>query len=89
MRITFIVCGFHLQKRIPRQLKFTKTDILLFVHGFHKLVPDSTHFVADSEKLPVFGAILSNTMFYLFVRGIQNSREDQRKIAILLIPGQF
>ena len=59
---------------------------MLFVHGFHKLVPDSTHFVADSAKLLVIGAILSNTVFLLFVRGIQNSREDQRKVVMLHIP---
>ena len=36
--------------------------LLFFVHGFHELVPDFTHFVADFAKLPVFGAILSNTV---------------------------
>ena len=47
-----------------------------------------SNFVADSSNLPVFGAILSNTVLQLFVRGIQTSREDQRKTATLRIPRQ-
>ena len=53
------------------------------------LVLDSTHFVAYSTNLLIFGAILNNTVFQLFVRGIQNSREDQRKIAMMRIPRQI
>ena len=62
MRILLAICRFYLQLRIPRQLNFTK-NILLFVLGFRKLVQDSTHFVADASKVPVFGAILSSTVF--------------------------
>ena len=52
-------------------------------------VPDSTIFVEDSAGLPVFGAILSNTVFYRFVRGIQNSKGNERKIAVLGTPQKF
>ena len=47
-------------------------------------VVGSTNFTSDSAKLTVFGAISSNTDFKLFVL-IQNSKKDQRKVAILRI----
>ena len=37
MRISLTICAFHLQMRIPRQLKSTKNFFLLFAYGFHKL----------------------------------------------------
>ena len=37
--------------------------ILLFADIFHKLVPDFTHFVADSAKLPDVGVILIDAVF--------------------------
>ena len=37
----------------------------------------------DSANSPIFGAILSNTVFQVFVCGIQNSEEDQRIVAKL------
>ena len=50
---------------------------------------DSTHLVADSSTLPLFGALLSSTVSYLFGRGIQNSREVQTKTAMLRVLPQI
>ena len=72
-------CGFHLQLRIPRQLRFTKHIFYYLFHGFHKLVPDSTLFVADAATLPVSGAFLSKTVFYMFVRGIKTAKKIKEK----------
>ena len=49
-----------------------------------KIVEESTNIVANSAKLLVFGAILSNTVFWLFVRGIQNSKEDIKSLLRML-----
>ena len=46
---------------------------------------DSANAVADSANSPIFGAISSGAMFQVFVWGIQNSKEDQRKRAMLRI----
>ena len=40
----------------------------------------SANTVVESENSPIFGAILSGTMCEVFVCGIQNSKEDQRKV---------
>ena len=69
-------CGF------PDNSCLLKTYTII-CSWFYKLVLDSAHFVADSAKLPVFGAIFSNTVIKLFVRGIQNSREDHCKVGSL------
>ena len=44
--------------------------------------------VAGSAVLPVFGAVLAVHCFLVFVCGIQNSNEDQRKVELLRIPQQ-
>ena len=75
MRIPLIICGFRLQfaesanKCVfllhfadSAKLKFTKNMVLTVPHSA-KFVVDSTKFVADFAKLPVFGAIMSNTVF--------------------------
>ena len=49
---------------------------------------DSAYTVADSANLPIFGAILNGTLFKVFVCGIQNSKEGQRKVAMMRIPRQ-
>ena len=49
-------CGFH------DNLSLLKTYTII-CSWIPELVPDSINFVADSEKLSVFGAILSNTVF--------------------------
>ena len=67
-----LFCGFRLQLPILQQLN-TYTIICLW---FPQTGLDSTH----------YGAILGNTVFKLFVRGIRNSRE---KIAMLRIPRQI
>ena len=92
LRIPLIFCGIRLQivdcayiLRIPRQLKCTKHKYYVFFvdstisSGSEDFVADVTKFVADYVKLPLSGTILSNTVFLLFVREIQNSKEDQRK----------
>ena len=40
---------------------------------------DFTKLASDSAKFPVFGAQLNNTLFQIFVRGIKNSLEHQKK----------
>ena len=88
LRIPLSICGFHLQLRIPGKLKFTN-------HIYYCLFVDSTKgtgfrkFVAESAKLRVFGTLSFNTVFELFVCGIQNSKEDQRKVTMLWIPQQI
>ena len=95
MRIPLKISGFRLQFADStnncglRDSLSLLHIVLLFVLGFHKLVPDFTHFVADSAKLPVFGAILNNTVFQIFVRGIQDNRDDHREIVTLRIPRQI
>ena len=95
MRISLKISGFRLQFADStnncglRDSLSLLHIVLLFVLGFHKLVPDFTHFVADSAKLPVLGAILKNTVFQLFFRGIQDNKEDDREIATLRIPQQI
>ena len=37
LRIPVTICGFHLQLRIPQQVKLTKHFVLLFVCGIHRL----------------------------------------------------
>ena len=54
-----------------------------------QIVLVSAYTVADFANLPIFGAILNGTLFKVFVCGIQNSKEDQRKVAILRIPRQI
>ena len=52
-------------------------------------VLDSANTVADSAYLSIFGAILSVTEFQVFVCGIHDSNEDQRKVAMMWIPRQI
>ena len=80
LRISLTSCGFHLQLWILRQLKFTK-HIYYYLLVVPRTVTISANFVADSANLPVFGGILSITVFKLFVRGIQSCKKDQRKIS--------
>ena len=85
-------CGFHLQLRIPQQLNSTiqmsyqRRTVCLWIP---QTVLRSANTVADFANLPVFWAILSGTMIYVFVCGIQNSIEYQRKVALLRIPRQI
>ena len=44
-------------------------------------VLNSANTVADSANSPIFQAILSGRMIYVFVCGIQNSIDDPRKVA--------
>ena len=59
------------------------------VPGFHKFFLDSAYTIADSANLPIFGEILNGTLFKVFVCGFQNSKEGQRKVAMLRIPRQI
>ena len=69
MRIPLTICAYRIHLWFPRQLMFTQ-------HVYYYFFMDSTNcwdsakFEASSAKLPVFGAVLSNTGFQLFVRGI-------------------
>ena len=88
MRIPLTLCGFRSQLRIPQQLNVTiNMSYYLFVDskncsGFRKTI-------ADPANLSVFGAILSGAMFSVFVCGLQNSKEDHGKVAMLRIPQQI
>ena len=93
LRIPLTICGIDLQFRIPRQLNLLNTCIFL-CSWIPPTVPNSAIFVADFtnfvpffKKLPFFRAILSNTVFFLFVRRIQNSKADKKEI--LRIQQQF
>ena len=98
MRIPLTICGFHLQfadspynLRIPLTVadsataQFNDTNVLSVVP---QTVLDSTNAVADSANSHNCGANLSGTMIWVSVCGIQNSIEDQRKVALLRIPRQ-
>ena len=87
LRIPLTVCGFHLQLRIPRQLQFAK-------HIYYDLFMDSTNWFRILLRIPQSCLFLkqfwaTQCFSYLSVRGIQNSKEDQRKIAMLRIPRQI
>ena len=81
---------------VPGFQRLTFKHIYYFLMWIPQTVPDSaniaadsTNFVADSANMPVFEAILCSTVFQLFVCGIQNSKEDQRKVTMLWIPRQI
>ena len=88
MRIPLTLCGFRLQLRIPQQFNITiHMSYYSFVDsincsGFRKTA-------ADPANLFVFGAILSGAMFSVFVCGLQNSKEDHGKVAMLRISQQI
>ena len=75
LRIPLTICGFHFTvANYPTAItvadsKFYETHIII-CSWIPQTVPDSAkffagsaNFVADSAKLPVFGASLSNTVF--------------------------
>ena len=90
LRILLTICGFHDSYAFHGNLSLLNLHII-FCLLIPQTVPDSANFfsvcanfVAGSAKLLVFGAIFSNPVFQLFVREMQNSTEDQRKIAMSL-----
>ena len=89
LRISLTFCGFHLQLRIPQQLNLTIQIFFIICLRIPYTVLDSANTVADSANSPIFWAILSGTMIYVIVCGIQSSIEDQRKQAILRTPRQI
>ena len=78
LRIPLTICGFHLQLRFLQQLNLT-------IQMFYHLFVDSTN-CSGFRKFVYFRSSLSGTMILVFVCGIQNSTEDQRKVAMLRIP---
>ena len=89
-------CGFHLQfLNSTYSCGFRDGSSLLRTYfNICSWIPQNgskfrTFFLRILSKLLIFGAILSNTVFKVFVRGMQNSREDQSKIAKLRIPRQI
>ena len=81
LRLQFVDCKPKFIKHIYYNLFMDSTNSPEF-----RKIGCSFHKFCCGFELPVFGAVLSNTVFNLFVRGIQNSKQDQRKVAVLRIP---
>ena len=90
MRNPVTIRRFCLQLRMPQQLNWTiHMTYYLFVDsingsGFRKY--DS---IAASASSLIFAAILSSTLFKVFVCRTQNRKKDQRKVPMLRIPRQI
>ena len=66
--------------------QFNNTNVLLSVCGFHKLFWNPQIHFAYFYDFAYFCSSFERCNFLGFVCGIQNSREDQRKVAMLEIP---
>ena len=95
LQIPLTFCGFDLQfADSADSCGFRNSSIQLYTClvicvYIPQIFLDSEYTVADSANSPNFGAILNGTVFKVFVCGIQNSKEDRRKVAILRIPRQI
>ena len=83
--IPLTVCGFRSQFRIPQPLNVT-------IHMSYRLlwipetVLNSANTAAESANLPVFGAILTSTIFWAFVCGIQKKTKTESDFDLLRNP---
>ena len=82
---TNIFICLWIQQTFPNSANFDAS----FTSFFHDNYDLSDQIVACFGRLSCFRTKLSNTLLNLFVRGIQNSLEDLRKTAKLLISRQF
>ena len=75
------ICGFRLQLRIQQLLNFT---IAIFDYFFVDLTNYSgfRKYCSGIRICAIFGAPLSGAVFKLFVCGIQNRNDDQRKVTL-------
>ena len=95
MRIPLTICGFHLlvaDSAYSCGIRISSIELckcLFLCLWILQIFLDSAITIADSAKSPIFGAILSGTVFKVFVCGIQNSEEDQREVAKMRIPRQI
>ena len=77
MQIPLTRCGFRLQLRNPQHLNLTKQSLIICL-WISQTVLDSASTVADSAKLPIFGAIWSGAVFQVFLRNPKQRRRSKK-----------
>ena len=78
MQIPLKRCGFRLQLRNPQHLNLTKQSLIICL-WISQTVLDSASTVADSAKLPIFGAIWSGAVFQVFFAEPKTAKKIKEK----------